>query len=127
MVEKIMTSNEKELAKVLHETRDDPDEWEESADEIEVRREGSQVVSFRIPAEEFELLLEAVEKTGDKLSTYLRKALLLCVHGTPVGPSVDVSGDISIRSHLANSRRNESAEPVGEQIVPDYPPEHASL
>lgn len=62
-------------ARELHEHRNDPDEWEDQAVEIEVRPAPSAVVSFRIPNEELHRVSEAARAAGESLSEYVREAL----------------------------------------------------
>lgn len=59
----------------LYENRYDPDEWDEQPIQIEVRPTGSEVVSFRLPADELDRIVEAAEKSGESLSEFVRGAL----------------------------------------------------
>jgi len=120
--------DEKDLARELHESRDDPNEWEEAPTHIESRPSGSQVVSFRMPTDEFELLQGDVEAAGEKLAEYIRKAIALRLHGVPIGPTVELTSGatrLTIRSHIVTEARRGSS--FAENFVPDYSPTTASL
>lgn len=59
----------------LFEHRNDPDEWEDQPVEIEVRPAGSEVVSFRLPSDELDRVMEAARAAGESLSQFVRGAL----------------------------------------------------
>lgn len=59
----------------LYGSRYDPDEWDEQPVQIEVRPTGSEMVSFRLPADELDRVVEAAESTGESLSQFVRGAL----------------------------------------------------
>jgi len=48
----------------LHKHKDDPDEWDDEPAEIKVRPSPTEVVSFRIPGHELDLLQEATAAEG---------------------------------------------------------------
>lgn len=73
-----MTRND---AQELYEHRNDPDEWGEEAEPIIVKPVRSQVVSFRLPVAELARLEEAVKQTGESLSEYVRKAIVMRLTG----------------------------------------------
>lgn len=68
----------------LYEHRHDSGEWEDEPTQIEVRSPRSAVVSFRMPPDEFESLTAAAERTGERLSQYIRAAIQMRVHGLSV-------------------------------------------
>lgn len=59
----------------LYEHRNDPDEWDDQPAEIEVRPAGSEVVSFRLPSDELDRVVEAAQAAGESLSQFVRGAL----------------------------------------------------
>ena len=127
-METLMSMDEKDLARQLHETREDTQEWEDGRTEIESRPSGSQVVSFRMPTEEFELLQNDLEATGEKLAEYIRKAIAIRLHGVPIGPTVELTSGatrLTIRSHIVTEARRGSS--FAENLVPDYGPATAAL
>lgn len=75
-----MNENRRKLAEELYEHRNDPGEWNEEADEIEVKPRRSSVLSFRLPPDELAALERDMERTGEKLSEYIRTALALRLH-----------------------------------------------
>ena len=117
-----MTEEEREIARELWEHRKDPNEWEDEAEALEVRPSPSEVVSFRLPTEEFDLLVESAQQEAESLSEYIRKAVAIRMHGTPIGPAVQVSsgggGQLVVRSHIVTGSRTEAPG----SIVPDLPP-----
>ncbi len=70
-----MTESRKKLAQELYEHRNDPGEWCEEAEEIEVKPRRSSVLSFRLPPEELDALERDTARTGETLSGYIRRLL----------------------------------------------------
>ncbi len=87
-----MSESRKDLARELYESRNDPEEWSEEAEEIEVKPRRSSVVSFRLPPEELDALEQAMEQTGETLSEYVRTALALRIHGGAAMPTLGTLG-----------------------------------
>lgn len=81
-----MSESRKDLARELYESRNDPEEWSEEAEEIEVKPRRSSVLSFRLPPEELNALEEAMAQTGESLSEYVRGALALRLHADATMP-----------------------------------------
>lgn len=75
-----MSENRRKLAEELYEHRNDPGEWGEEAEQIEVKPRRSSVLSFRLPPEELDALERDMERTGETLSEYIRTALALRLH-----------------------------------------------
>lgn len=75
-----MSESRRKLAEELYKHRNDPGEWNEEAEEIEVKPRRSSVLSFRLPPEELDALERNMERTGETLSEYIRKALALRLH-----------------------------------------------
>jgi hypothetical protein len=99
------------LAGELIARRDDPDEWAQEPEEVEVRTSRSEVVSFRMPSEELDSLVEATSKVGESLSEYIRKAIAVRLHGVAIGPAVQVTSGGStlvVRSHIVTGGRTEA-------------------
>ena len=86
-----MNKSEKDLVKEVWEHRNDPEEWGEEAENIEVRSNPSSVVSFRLPSKEFTLLEQARAQTGESLSEFIRNALAMRLHGRPIESVVEVT------------------------------------
>jgi hypothetical protein len=74
-VKELVMKDEKALAAELESTRDDAGEWSEMRAEIEVRPNRSQVVSFRLPLEELEMLTNAAGVAGESISEFIRRAI----------------------------------------------------
>lgn len=78
--------SERNLANELWEHRNDPDEWDEEAVEIEVRPRRSSVVSFRLPSEELDEVERAATSSGETVSEFIRNALRIRLRGMATGP-----------------------------------------
>lgn len=83
--------SERNLAEELWQHRNDPDEWEEEAEEIEVKPRRSSVVSFRLESDDLDELERAVAGSGETLSEYIRKALRIRMHGMAMGPVLGIT------------------------------------
>jgi hypothetical protein len=70
-----MTDQERELAEELERSRDDDGEWGEDRVDVDIRPSRSQVVSFRLPLEELEVLTAMTTATGESLSDFIRSAI----------------------------------------------------
>lgn len=101
--------------------RDDPDEWDEQPEAIEVRPRRTDVVSFRLPTDEMEALEANASAAGETISEYLRKAVALRIYGEPIGPAVEITTGakrLVIRSHIVTS----STRDAPGSFVQDVPP-----
>jgi len=91
--------------------RDEPGEWSDQAEEIAVRPNMSEVVSFRISSRELDALEQAAGQSAVSLSQYIREAIALRLHGMPIGPAVEITsgaGNLMVRSHLVTGARKEN-------------------
>ncbi len=89
--------SEKSLVNEIWKHRDDPEEWGEEAEDIQVRPSRSSVVSFRLPREELAEIEQARAQTGESLSEFIRGALALRLRGNLVGSSTGlIQGDMGI-------------------------------
>ncbi len=79
-----MSESRRKLAEELYEHRNDPGEWGEEVEEIEVKPRRSSVLSFRLPTEELDTLERDMARTGETLSEYIRNALAMRLHGETV-------------------------------------------
>jgi len=68
---------QRNLAKELWAHRDDPGEWGEEPVRIEVRPSRMELVSFRLPSSELDVLQEAASQSGESLSEFVRAAVSL--------------------------------------------------
>lgn len=93
-----MSEKRRELADELYEHRNDPGEWSEEAEEIEVKPRRSSVLSFRLPPEEFGALERDMARTGESLSEYIRNALALRLRGGDLAGAMAgmISGSVGI-------------------------------
>lgn len=84
-----------ELANELDASRGDESLWKREAAEVEVRPSGSQVVSFRMPNDEFDQLMEDAASSGESISEYIRGAIRLHHLATAHVHISQLSGDLS--------------------------------
>lgn len=108
----------------IHEHRDEDGEWDEQADQIEVRPARTEIVSFRLPLDELDKVQELAATAGESLSGFIRLALRL--FGTPIGPSFEFSSGVhrlTVRSHIISSGPKDAPG----SFVPDFPPMKAVL
>ena len=104
-----MTDRETELADELERTRDDVDEWSEDRVDIDIRPGRSQVVSFRLPLDELEVLTRMTAATGESLSEFIRGAIADRVRHV-MAPSVHVThtaASMTVIQSPSTSGRNE--------------------
>ena len=108
----------------VHENRDVDGEWSEDPVSIAVKGSSSQVVSFRLPTDEFALLLDAVERSGEKLSEFVRGAVILRIYAKVSRTAIDVmSRDLSGKDRLQfTTRGSENPLPVSGEVFPNLPP-----
>jgi len=112
MKDKSEMDTEERLAEELYDHRDDPGEWSDEAEEVEVRPASSGMVSFRLPRDELAALSTDATTAGLSVSEVIRLALkfrrmvgssaglpmIISLGGTPVteadGPRItsDMSG-----------------------------------
>ncbi|HLJ82302.1 MAG TPA: ribbon-helix-helix protein, CopG family [Ktedonobacterales bacterium] len=76
-------------ARELYEHRNDPDEWEDEPEQIEIRPARTAVLSVRLPREVMDAVEAAAAASGQSLSEYVRSAVESRLRGaTFVIPSV---------------------------------------
>ena len=81
-------------AEELYRHRNDPGEWSEAAEPIEVRPVRSESVSFRLPSAELDALESAAQAARLSLSAYIREALRRqAASAAPVQLPVQVTAD----------------------------------
>ncbi len=79
-------TTEDALAQLLERTRDDPGEWSDEAVEVRVRPQRSQVVSFRLPANELDDVLRAAEESGESISEFVRSSIAIRIESREFEP-----------------------------------------
>ncbi len=70
-------ASEKELADELYSKRHDRGEWSLKPVAVAVKPTRTEVISFRLPSEELDLLEVAAQRAGQSISDYVRGALAL--------------------------------------------------
>lgn len=109
----------KKLADELDAQKGDESRWKKQPVAIEVQPSASesQVVSFRMPAAEFEELVEAAVSAGESTSKYIRGAIKLRQIASPLVNMMQISGDLS-RWSRTETAGNEN--PVGDSEVEPF-------
>jgi Ribbon-helix-helix protein, copG family len=102
--------DERELAEELERSRDDEGEWSDDRANVEVRPGRTQVVSFRLPLEELEVLAAMTSETGESLSEFIRNAIEHRVRHV-VAPTMDLTHtalSVTVRQAPLSSGWNEA-------------------
>ena len=94
-----MNAKQRKVAARLHRERKDPAAWSEEPDHIQVQRTHSEVVSFRIPTEEFRSLHSAATQNGESISEFIRRAITLRIAGAPLPPRYE-AGCNAVRTNF---------------------------
>ncbi len=71
---------EGEVAKQLHDHRGDPEEWEDTPARVKVQPARSEVVSFRLPSDQLDVIEGLAEQAGQSISELVRHAVLAYVN-----------------------------------------------
>jgi Ribbon-helix-helix protein, copG family len=95
-----MTVDDQRLARELYERRSDPDEWEDTPTEVKVQPARNEVVSFRLPSDQLNLIEELAAQAGQSVSEFLRNVILAYVRGETMTPVLDVQAGGSGRLQL---------------------------
>jgi hypothetical protein len=115
-------TTEDALARELEATRDDPGEWNDEPMEVRIRPQRSQVVSFRLPAEELDRLTQAVEQSGESLSEFVRTSIAMRIASREFAP---LSWTGPIPSSLSFGGRNAGDTDSSYEI--EAPPDTVAL
>lgn len=116
--------DDQQLARELYEHRSDPDQWEDTPAEVKVRPARNEVVSFRLPSDQLDLIEQLAAEAGQSISEFLRNAVLAYVRGETMTPVLDVQAggsgrlQLTIRTRLPGSGHTYS-DPA--DWVPDEP------
>jgi hypothetical protein len=92
--------DDQQLATELYERRSDPDEWEDTPTEVRVQPARNEVVSFRLPSDQLNLVEELADEAGQSISEFLRNAVLAYIRGETMTPVLDVQAGGSGRLRL---------------------------
>ncbi len=117
--------SDQQLAQELYERRGDPDEWEDRPTEVKVQPTRSEVVSFRLPSDQLNLIEDLADQAGQSISEFLRNAVLAYVHGETITPVLDVQAggsgklQLTMRIPLPGSGHTSSTDPP--EWLPDEP------
>lgn len=114
---------EGEVAKQLHDHRGDPEEWEDTPARVEVQPARSEVVSFRLPSDQLDVIESLADQAGQSVSEFVRQAVLAYINGETMEPFLDVrSGAASgeLRLTMRTAIRG-SGYTSNDLVVPDYP------
>lgn len=120
------TTDEQALAEELHARRDDPNEWEEEPEDVDVRPSKTEVVSFRLPTEVLDRLEQAADERGETVSQLLRR-LVLHRFEEDIEQLVDVASSgsglsLTVRTALSSPGHTENPG----TLIPNFPPRTAT-
>lgn len=114
-------------AEELHRMRKDPNAWESEATRITVGGRKTEIVSFRLPADELDELEAAAAAAGESLSQYVRRALRgLTGRPDAARPEIDVMAGTGSSVWVLTPAAGGSARTEGPEQVPDFPPLQAA-
>jgi hypothetical protein len=116
--------DDQQLASELYERRGDPDEWEDTPTKVKVQPARNEVVSFRLPSDQLNLIEDLADQAGQSISEFLRSAVLAYVRGETMTPVLDVQAggsgrlQLTIRTPLPGSGHTYTDPP---DWIPDEP------
>jgi Ribbon-helix-helix protein, copG family len=117
--------DEREVAKELHDHRGDPEEWEDAPAQVNVRPGRTEVVSFRLPSDQLDVIEHLAGEAGQSVSEFVRHAVLAYINGETMEPFLDMqsgaSGELrlTVRTPIRSSGYTSN-------IIPDHPFETVS-
>jgi hypothetical protein len=125
---RVTAQTEKDLAAELYAHRADPHEWTDKPVHIEVKPTRSHVISFRMPGDELQSLHEAMQRSGENLSDYIRRALAIRIRGEHATQTLDVTSGAHALQYrtdpdLPSSPKTENPTPS----IPDKPLRYVAL
>lgn len=123
-----MTKKDQSLADELHASRNDPDEWDDSPADIKVSPRKTEVISFRLPSAELDLLEGAAAAADVTVSHYIRTAVINQIGGGSLPPALDLmagKGNFVWRTHMDLWSSQTEAQEIVE--VPTYPPDSVNV
>lgn len=104
----------------LYNSRFDDGEWDDEEVVVKVRQKTSEVVSFRIPADELDSLQRAAERAGESVSEFIRRSISSRLEETSSASIQDVT--LGARALLVMSTHRMPDSHVSSSWVPDFPP-----
>lgn len=122
-----MTKRESELADELDAGRGDESQWSATEAKIQVRPQTSQVVSFRMPTDEFLALTREAQRIGVSLADYIRGAIALRMEGANPLMAARITGRMTERFRsMYTLSGTENSEPLMSGL-PDTPPNTVAM
>jgi molybdopterin-guanine dinucleotide biosynthesis protein A len=118
--------DERKAAKELHDHRGDPDEWEDTPAPVKVQPGRTEVVSFRLPSEQLDVVEDLAAQTGQSISEFVRHAVLAYVNGEAMEPFLDVRSGAPAGELRLTMRTPIRGSGYTSNLVPDYPLETVS-
>ena len=112
---------EHELAKELHDQRGDPEEWEDTPARVKVQPARTEVVSFRLPSEQLDVIESLAEQAGQSISEFIRSAVLAYISGETMEPFLDVQSGASGELRLTMRTAIRGSGYTSNDLVPDHP------
>lgn len=82
---------EEQARELEQQSEEDAELWTQEPARIEARPSRTSVLSLRLPTEEFHALLKAARSSGESVSEYVRKTIILRLEAERAASSVNVS------------------------------------
>lgn len=115
-------AEEHPTAEEFHRMRNDPSAWESEPTRITVGVRKTEIVSFRLPADELDQLEVAAAAAGESLSEYVRRALRSLTGRTAsTRPGLDVMAGTGTSTWVLTPAPTGSARTEGPQQGSDFP------
>jgi Arc/MetJ-type ribon-helix-helix transcriptional regulator len=99
-----MPMKEREAAKELHDHRGDQEEWEDTPVKVKVQPARTEVVSFRLPSDQLDVIEGLADQAGQSISEFIRSAVLAYISGETMEPFLDANTDPKLRLHVERPR-----------------------
>jgi Ribbon-helix-helix protein, copG family len=116
-----MPMKEREAAKELHDHRGDQEEWEDTPVRVKVQPARTEVVSFRLPSDQLDVIEGLADQAGQSISEFIRSAVLAYISGEMMEPFLDVRSGASGELRLTMRTQIRSSGYTSNDLVPDHP------
>jgi Arc/MetJ-type ribon-helix-helix transcriptional regulator len=116
-----MPMTERDAARKLHDHRGDQEEWEDTPARAKVQPARTEVVSFRLPSEQLDVIEGLAEQAGQSISEFIRSAVLAYISGETMEPFLDVQSGASGELRLTMRTSIRGSGYTSNDLVPDHP------
>jgi hypothetical protein len=113
--------DEQKTAKELHDRRGDPQEWEDTPADVKVQPARTEVVSFRLPSAQLDLIEDLATAAGQSISEFVRHAVVAYLRGETIEPLLDVQAGATAGQQLTMRTAIRGSGYTSNDCIPDYP------